>query len=158
MTDAHPASLVLDLCFQFHFEVPSPEIQLQDLKYLSVKSSDEVGRHLIEDVGHMSRLQTLIYEGIPPACMPKALPHSLQWIDLRLYDRFRDHPEGKWKSSVLGFRCFDSPARGSTWDSDDTGPVAELLPMDVLNPIQLDVIEQSLRCMTARGLQTRGVL
>ncbi len=55
---------------------------LQNLVELDVRDSNEVGRRLIEDISQMHRLQVLVYDSFPAACMPQRFPHGLR--DLRL--------------------------------------------------------------------------
>ncbi len=75
-------SLTLTNCQQIRFAVRSLGSQLHNLETLDVSSSSELGKHIIQDVGQMQHLHTLIYQDFPAACVPTRFPQSLQSLDL----------------------------------------------------------------------------
>ena len=75
--DAVLESLTLLHCQGFEFATTSPGNQLQNLANLNVTACSEVARHVIEDIGQMRYLRTLIYRPFPIACMPRRFPKGL---------------------------------------------------------------------------------
>ncbi len=126
LEDAVPTSLRLTDCKDMQFAVTSPETQLQELADLAVIFCSEVGRHLIEDAGHMRRLEKLDYKPFPAARMPKCFPQSLCRLDLFALDWFQDLPAGLKDLHQLKDFWFSTDC--SHWDVKR--PLPELLPMD----------------------------
>ncbi len=116
---------------QFAFELPGS--QLQNLKDLTALGCSELHRHLIQDVSQMRSLQKLEYVNFPAACMPSSFPQSLREIDLYVQNWSLDLPKGLKDLHALRFFSFQSSCR--PWRF--TKPLAELLPMNSLETVQV---------------------
>ena len=77
LEDAVLGDLVLKSCTGFQLAVSSPKDQFRRLTGLTVSGCSELGRHIIEDVGQMGCLESLIYRNFPAARMPRSFPQSL---------------------------------------------------------------------------------
>ena len=75
--DAALASLVFAGCERVELVDSRTEDHFLGIQSLEVSSSGELGRHLIEGIGQMSRLQKFAYRSFPAACMPRSFPPSL---------------------------------------------------------------------------------
>lgn len=115
--------------------------QLQNLTDLDVFRSLEVDRLLIEDVGLMTRLRWLWYESFPAACMPSTFPESLQYIVLAPVNWCHNLPGGLKELHQLIPFTFLTPC-------NMTRPLAEFLPMDTLEYLQLHKRKYYLRSTT----------
>ena len=111
----------------------SLEDKLQSLKSLSVRKCGFGGRHLIDNVGKMQCLQTLVYEGFPAAQMPRSFPQSLWKLELYPHDWPLDLPEGLKELYYL--KSFEFDTAYVSWEIKRT--LAELLPVDSLEELQL---------------------
>ena len=81
--DASLAEVELYRCEMIHFAMHEPEEQLKTLRSLKVRECTEVDKHLIENVGKMTRLQVLDYRNFSASRMPKSFPQKLEQIYLQ---------------------------------------------------------------------------
>ena len=139
--DAALESLVLTQCKPVQFALTSPETQLEKLRSLSVRKCSESGRHLIQDISHMSSLQTLRYGEFPAACMPSSFPQGLQDVSLNPLDWCLNLPEGLQELCELREFVFDTSRR--PWEF--TVPLARLLPVQTLEKVAVGQHRYNLR-------------
>ena len=131
--DAALTSLVLLDCKGLQCSVRSPEDQLLSLVELCVCGCDEVGRHLIQDVGLMRQLQRLDYQSFPAACMPQSFPDTLRAIRLFPHDWEFDLPSGLKHLDELEFFQCDSIC--DDWEIETS--LEELLPLESLQHLEV---------------------
>ena len=131
--DAVLEILELRECKGVSFAVKSAEHQLQGLKTLTVFKCKEIGRPIIEHLGRMQHLRTLIYDNFPAACVPRTFPQRLQKIDLQHVDWCCDLPEGLKQLCYLEDFTFKSDSKPWMF----TQPWVELLPMHSLKDVTL---------------------
>ena len=131
--DAALTSLVLLECKEVQCSVRSPEDQLLSLVELCVCGCDEVGRHLIQDVGLMRHLQRLDYQRFPAECMPQSFPDTLRAIQLFPHDWEFDLPSGLKHLHELEFFQFDTTC--DDWEFETSLDV--LLPLESIQHLEV---------------------
>ena len=131
--DAALTSLVLLECKGLQCSVRSPEDQLLSLVALCVCGCDEVGRHLIQDVGLMQHLQRLDYQSFPAACMLQSFPDTLLAIRLFPHDWEFDLPSGLKHLHELEFFQFDTSC--DDWEIE--APLDDLLPLESIQHLEV---------------------
>ena len=129
--DADLRDLMLLHCDHLAFR--SPETQLQQLKALSAAQCSALDRHIIQDVGHMPRLQHLHCTPFPAACMPREFPNTLRNATLFPLDWCHDLPEGLKKLPELSHFCFET--NNKSWNM--MRPWTEFLPTGSLKVVTL---------------------
>ena len=131
--DASLHSLVLKRCLGITIAMSSPKEQLQNLERLEVLSCSEEGSSLIERIGMMKHLKTLLYTDVPTACMPSRFPHNLQRVSISSTDWCSDLPEGLRHLKELEEVYFNSKCE--SWEV--MMPLTELLPINSLKYLAL---------------------
>ncbi len=158
--EANLAELVLDECIKVRFVVHSSIRQLRNLKTLMILKGpyecSKQDRQFIKDLGEMGRLQRLEYENLPTACIPRSLPLGLEHLRLTVVDQCTGplvwYPD-------LRIECVWKDHGDRSWDSTHAKPLAELLLMHDMSPLQMSVLHRVVTCMTGRGLtEARGSL
>ncbi len=149
------AELVLDECITVNVVVPSPKDQLHNLKLLIVLCSVEKDRHLIGELKHMRNLQRLQHDNLPAIYIPRSLPRSLEHLSLHVIDKPDWQNPYFWCPDLAIKSCWKD--RGETsWDSASAKPLAELLPLHGVSPLQISLCHRAVTCMTGRGLEAMG--
>lgn len=147
-------SLTLNACKGIRLALHSHKDQLQNLGYLRVVDSTEIGKHLIEDVSQMRQLWYLEYLDFPATCMPASFPQSLQHLELMPLTWAFDLPGGIKELRGLTAFCF-YPWSGY-WEL--LRPLCELLPINCLKKVDLGSgCRSSRKDLEAMGLWSKAV-
>ncbi len=86
LEDAVLTSLSLSTSQSIELAIGLPKKLLQHLTYLSIECWNVLGRHIMDDVAHMTRLEYLYYWDFLASDMPKRFPGSLYYINLRPFE------------------------------------------------------------------------
>ncbi len=140
--------LMLQDCKHVRVEGITFENNLLSLRSLIVSGCRLSGRHILQDVDHMTHLERLVYTDFPAACMPQSFPKSLQSITLFPLDRDYDVPRGLKALTNLTELTFGSGRM--SWDPDV--PLAELLPMDSLQTLTLGTSRYVCQDIAGKGI------
>ena len=125
--------LMLKDCKEIQVAGDALEKQFPKLRSLFVTESSEVGRHLIEDLDKMQRLERVAYSDFPASRMPRSFPKSLEDIDLNPSKWYCDLPKGLMQCTKLKTLSFCTN-RASLYL---TKPWTELVPLESLQEVNL---------------------